>query len=156
MLSSGERRCDLFGVVFLAMRALLMVALAAPAASAAVDCKMSDWGFCGECTSPCGGGVQECARRVLRPASGGGMACPSKMYRTQQCNTAPCPTDPPTVETLGRDVAAWVAMCMTRVHLRVVDATSVVAAHGRGRAGSVPRLVPGETRAASMARGAKC
>ena len=47
-------------------------------------------------------------------------------------------------------------MCMDRVHLRVVDATSVVAAHGHGRAGAGPWLLPGETRAASMAWGVKC
>ncbi len=49
-----------------------------------------------------------------------------------------------------------VLLCMNRVDLHAIDATSVVAAHGHGRAGAVPRLLPGETRAASMAWGAKC
>ena len=37
-----------------------------------------------------------------------------------------------------------------------VEDKQVAHAHGHGRAGAVPRLVPGETRAASMAWGAQC
>ena len=69
---------------------LLLLAGFAGLASAAQNCVVSDWGYCGPCTKPCGGGLQECARRVTVQPSDGGTACPSDLFRKQTCNVDVC------------------------------------------------------------------
>jgi len=55
------------------------------------DCSVSDWSE-GECSKPCGGGIQKLTRTVVSPAANGGAACPP-LEVMQQCNEEGCPVD---------------------------------------------------------------
>lgn len=53
------------------------------------DCVLSEWSAFGDCSSPCGPGVQKRTRSITTPASGGGAPCGTLMEE-QPCTT-PCP-----------------------------------------------------------------
>jgi hypothetical protein len=72
------------------MLRLTTVLLGAAGLATARDCVVTDWGYCGPCTKPCGGGVQECARRVTVQPTADGKACPTELFRTQACNADVC------------------------------------------------------------------
>lgn len=65
-----------------------------------VDCEVGEWREVGDCSQPCGGGLQKMVRRVLREPSNGGKDCPSLVDHTL-CNTQPCvvprPQPPPCI-----------------------------------------------------------
>lgn len=55
------------------------------------DCQVTDWQP-EDCSSSCGGGVQQLRRGVVVPASGGGVACPP-LTMERSCNEHTCPVD---------------------------------------------------------------
>jgi hypothetical protein len=59
-----------------------------------IDCEVSDWVDDGTCTSQCGGGQQDQKRFITVSAAFGGIACPTDMEQTIDCNTELCPTQP--------------------------------------------------------------
>ncbi len=57
-----------------------------------VDGGWSDWGSWGVCSVSCGGGTQTAYRTCSNPLpSCGGSPCVDLNYKTQSCNTQPCP-----------------------------------------------------------------
>lgn len=57
------------------------------------DCVLTDWWVVTSCTRNCGGGYRELRRGVSSQAVGGGEPCPGpeELYKTEICNTVPCP-----------------------------------------------------------------
>lgn len=58
-----------------------------------VDCAVTAWDSCSQCTRTCGGGKRLCTRTVTNGgALHGGKACPA-LTETQACNADACPVD---------------------------------------------------------------
>ncbi|CAD7956383.1 unnamed protein product [Amoebophrya sp. A25] len=55
-----------------------------------VDCVMGDWGYPGECSATCGGGVLEVKREVLVFPKNQGKGCAGPLSRIEPCNTQRC------------------------------------------------------------------
>lgn len=59
-----------------------------------VDCVLGDWMAEGECSKPCGAGIQVYVKPVLRDSDHGGEACglrnDAKRYREDKCNVRSC------------------------------------------------------------------
>eukprot|EP01013_Petalomonas_cantuscygni_P015357 TRINITY_DN3164_c0_g1_i1.p1 TRINITY_DN3164_c0_g1~~TRINITY_DN3164_c0_g1_i1.p1 ORF type:complete len:6949 (+),score=1286.42 TRINITY_DN3164_c0_g1_i1:147-20993(+) len=56
-----------------------------------VDCEMSEWKNKGNCSKPCGGGLQVQQRTIVTQPVGAGQACPAQRTQEVPCNTDRCP-----------------------------------------------------------------
>lgn len=57
-----------------------------------IDCKMSDWGNYGSCSTQCGPGMKIRRKTVLQQSAYGGKACTAQEEATD-CGNQPCPVD---------------------------------------------------------------
>ena len=56
------------------------------------NCALTPWGKWSQCSQPCGEGLQERARKILREPAGGGKAC-AALIETRNCpKLSKCPT----------------------------------------------------------------
>jgi len=53
------------------------------------DCKVGKWSLYGDCSKPCGGGVQRRSRMIQQAAKRGGKECPD-LAEDRVCNNLPC------------------------------------------------------------------
>ena len=57
-----------------------------------IDC-VGSWGPWGQCSKLCGSGVQTETYNIRTRAEYGGVACPTVLTKTRQCNTQSCPVN---------------------------------------------------------------
>ena len=62
-----------------------------------IDCK-GDWSEWSACTKPCEGGTQFMSFTQTQAPEHGGVACPTPLKKTRECNTQVCPPPPLTDE----------------------------------------------------------
>jgi hypothetical protein len=53
------------------------------------DCQISEWTDWSNCSKPCGPGIQTQTRTIIKKPSKGGLACPTELKRTKECNIQP-------------------------------------------------------------------
>ena len=56
-----------------------------------VDCTWSPFSNWTECSMTCGGGQRMTSRTISQPALYGGKNCIGDAFKTEKCNTKPCP-----------------------------------------------------------------
>ena len=59
--------------------------------SLSVDCTWGNFKPSGNCTEPCGGGIQIFERSKTQIAQNGGKDCEGSVVKMEKCNENPCP-----------------------------------------------------------------